>query len=117
MANQNLPQCNVNLISNNQTYDLNFINDFNSDDDDPVSYKLLGKENFCNYYEISEMKDNFPNCQYDFRVMHYNIRSMPKNFETFKMKLAELDDEGFIFDFILLCETFLSEKKLQSLQY
>ena len=110
MVKHNNLQHNVNLISNNQAYDLNFIDDQNRDDDDPVTYKLLGKDNSCNYYEISEMKDNIPTCQYDFRVMHYNIRSMPKNFESFKMKLAELDDEGFNFDFILLCETFLSDK-------
>ena len=59
----------------------------------------IGLRNIKNYRQHSK-----------FSCMHLNIRGLPDKFDKFKIFLTNLENEKIQFYFILLCETFLSDK-------
>ena len=66
-----------------------------------------------NYYDIDSLGlRNIKNYRQNskFCCMHLNIRSLPDKFDKFKIFLTNLENEKIQFYFILLCETFLSDK-------
>ena len=50
---------------------------------------------------------NINNVKY--KVLHFNIRGLASHFDEFKLMIEDCRTRGIIFDFILLCETFLNE--------
>ena len=50
------------------------------------------------------------NCVPDISCMHMNIRSLPDKFDKLKVLLSSLELVNIRFDFILICETFLSDR-------
>ena len=60
-----------------------------------------------NYETIKPPNDQENNCNY--KTLHLNIHSLPAKFDNLKMLISELYSKGIEIDFILLCETFLSE--------
>ena len=65
------------------------------------------------YLDLDDLKSlenenvNFQNCAYSY--MHVNIRSLPDKINKLQLMLSELNENDIRFDFILICETFLSE--------
>ena len=42
--------------------------------------------------------------------MHLNIRSLPDTFDKLKLRICQLDNVNVNIDFILICETYLTER-------
>ena len=88
--------------------------DFKDNDQDP-------DVNFCpthissldtSYYIPNELNENLENFQQkSFSVLHLNIRSMNKNFESFREILDSLNLLGFSFSAICLSETWCQPHK------
>ena len=63
------------------------------------------------YCEIEEVSNITLDTKYEFNTMHLNIHSLPDKFLKLKDILARLFDCGILIDFILLCETYLTDIK------
>lgn len=63
------------------------------------------------YLEIDELPTQLlSNSSYSPSVMHLNIRSIPSKLSQLRNIIAQLKDMNVIFDFILICETFLRDE-------
>ena len=65
----------------------------------------------CNskYYDMDEVKSLFVDQNLnmsEYSCLHINIRSLPDKLGRLCLIISELQSDGIIFDFILLCETF-----------
>ena len=63
----------------------------------------------CDYIEL-EKCDNFNKENYNFIVMHLNVRSLLAHQVELKYLLRKLKTKGSRVDVVLLCETFLTDK-------
>ena len=112
----NFENLSFNPFSNQENILLN--NDFDPDKHlfDENAFLSLNAE----YYTVEDIKNklnsSFDNSDNSFSVIHLNIRSMRKNFESFRLFLAELQ-----YEFSMICstetwcsdETILSDSNLQ----
>ena len=58
------------------------------------------------YHNIDQLKfTTHP----EYTSIHLNIQSLPAKFDTLKLMLSELAEQQIAVDFILLCETFLTD--------
>ncbi len=63
------------------------------------------------YYEVNDIKQSsLADLSYQYKALHMNTQSLPSKFAQLKLLLCNLADTDKFRDFILLCETFLSEK-------
>ncbi len=66
------------------------------------------------YYECDSLKDSdLYNKQFVYRALHLNVQSLPSKHDDLKVFLANFQEAGISFDFILLCETFLTHNNFQ----
>ena len=63
----------------------------------------------CDYIEL-EKCDNFNKENYNFIVMHLNVRNLLAHQVELKYLLRKLKTKGSRVDLVLLCETFLTDK-------
>ncbi len=83
------------------TYFDRYVNE-NNINDNPLN--LLNIESL--YHEIQHLKfTTHP----EFTSIHLNIQSLPAKFDKLKLLITELDEHKISVDFILLCETFLTD--------
>ena len=68
-----------------------------------------------NYY-LPENTSELSASNYSLQIMHLNIRSLPSKIDELKFLLEKLKDNNIIFDIILICETFLSDNKVNNCQ-
>lgn len=62
------------------------------------------------YYDLDELKEAIPeDLKLTYKSIHINIRSLPDKFDTLKLFLHRLKEADITIDFILICETFLTE--------
>jgi hypothetical protein len=67
------------------------------------------------YYELDQLSlnnTNHPNDQknnFDYSTLHLNIHSLPAKIDNLKGLISELHEQNIEIDFILLCETFLTD--------
>ena len=61
-----------------------------------------------NYVDIDNIKMSINQNNKQLRILHLNIRSLPKNYEELKILLYKLSEQGYDIDILLLCETFLN---------
>ena len=95
----------IDAIYSDNTKDLNHL--LNSDYD-----TLASDSNYILPDDISELSvDN-----YSLKLLHINIQSLPAKIDQLKFLLEKLSDKGVVLDVILICETFLSDKKVNNCQ-
>ena len=64
-----------------------------------------------NYFEIEQLVDTVQNtCTFEYLSLHINIHSVKDKFDQLKSILLRLKDVNLRVDFILLCETFLTDQ-------
>ena len=105
-------------IVDDDTYDLKYVIDqyYDLEDESNDIHCLDSK-----YVDPDDLKDmidsttNFQNCKYS--CIHINIRSIPDKINKLKLLLTNLESDGIHFDFILLCETFLSDRNCNTCMY
>ena len=68
-----------------------------------------------NYY-LPENTSELSVSSYSLKCMHLNIQSLVPKIDELKFLPEKLHEKGIIFDIILICETFLSDKKLNLCQ-
>jgi exonuclease III len=73
----------------------------------PDIIPFLNTSNSVYHDDLSQFKLN--NTSYKYSILHLNIQSLPAKFEKLKELIVTLSDKGAKLDFILLCETFLSD--------
>lgn len=64
------------------------------------------------YHVIENLKDNLQlNSQmpHEYATLHLNIQSLPAKFDKLKLLLNELKEQTIELDFVLLCETFITD--------
>lgn len=62
------------------------------------------------YYELEQLSDEKLNNSYGYCSLHINIHSLPDKYDQLKSLLTGLKDVNIDVDFILLCETFLTDQ-------
>ena len=83
---------------------INQMNSENDINDNPLDAFEINSE----YYDIEDISaDINKNCQYT--TLHLNIQSLPKKIDKLKILLSQLREKNIIIDFIMLCETFLTD--------
>ena len=73
-----------------------------------LQLSLHGEGINCAYCEIEDIVKTTVN-EHEFCSLHINIHSLPAKFDQLKNILARLRDLNILVDFVLLCETFLTE--------
>jgi len=69
------------------------------------------------YYDLDTLNSNIQNVcntntkssNYEYAALHLNIQSLPAKFDKLKLLLSELQEQHIHIDFVLLCETFLTD--------
>ncbi len=61
------------------------------------------------YVEVSELSKFIDPSEQTTKTLHLNVRSIPDKFDNLKLLLSSLTEQNIHLDFILLCETFLTE--------
>ena len=86
--------------------------DFNYDvSQDTLKLTIEGKPcNTSTYSEIEELDKYIQSKTFEFCALHINIHSVPDKFDVLKSILDRLGGVGINVDFILLCETFLTDQ-------
>jgi hypothetical protein len=107
---------NMNDVATN-TQDLNdLMHLFNSDDntnDNPLELLDIKSD----YYEINDINATIPRgANFQYKTIHINIQSLPDKFDKLKLFLHRLKDESLTIDFVLICETFLTDKNANMYQ-
>ena len=66
------------------------------------------------YYDLDKLNiDDESNEEYEYTCVHINIQSLPAKFEKLKYLISEFQEQNIDIDFILLCETFLTDNIAQ----
>ena len=66
------------------------------------------------YYDLDKLNiDDESNEEYEYTCVHINILSLPAKFEKLKYLISEFQEQNIDIDFILLCETFLTDNIAQ----
>lgn len=72
--------------------------------------EALPKSPTSDYYSFEDLKDkSIPNHSFKYNVLHLNIQSLPAKFEKLKNLIHDCDQTGICLDFLLICETFLTD--------
>ena len=79
------------------------------DDCDETEQRLNLFNGDCNYYELKDLENVSIRGMYEYRVVHLNIQSLPSKFDNLKIMLQRFESIGKHLDFVLLCETFLTQ--------
>ena len=66
----------------------------------------------CDYYNIEDLEHVTISGKHEYSFMHLNIQGLPSKFDNLKMMLHRIEIYGKKFDFILLCETFLTDRNV-----
>ena len=106
MAVKNRIAGKLNVLKSIKTSSLDLNENIQSDE-------VILQSSECRYYDIDEIKDHFGNNAFQYKALHLNIRSLPKHIDDLKLLVRHFDDSGCSLDFILLSETFLTEKNCQ----
>jgi len=61
------------------------------------------------YIEVDHLKDIRDNTNHKYNCLHLNIQSLPSKFDLLKQLLSLLKEDRVHIDFIMLCETFLTD--------
>lgn len=96
-------------------FDLNayankYVNANNDKNDNPFT-----QYNFeSHYYETEQLGNKFGKLNntskmYEYSSIHLNIQSLPAKFDKLKLLINNLHDQNIDLDFIMLCETFLTD--------
>jgi hypothetical protein len=86
--------------------DLNYLKSSTMNDDLPLSPNF----NSC-YLDLDNLQLN--GAQHLYKALHLNIQSLPSKFDQLKNILVTLSNQHLHLDFILLCETFLTDNTVQ----
>ncbi len=62
------------------------------------------------YYELDNIRESRLTEHFQYKALHWNIRSIPNKIEDIKVFLLELSGAGIILAFLMLCETFISDE-------
>ncbi len=63
------------------------------------------------YYDLDTLLDSpLTSNSFQYKVMHFNIRGLSSKFHDLKAMIIDLADRNVNLDFILLCETFLTNE-------
>ena len=62
------------------------------------------------YYELDNIHESRLTEHFQYKALHWNISSLPNKCEDLKAFLLELSDAGIILDFLMLCETFITDE-------
>ena len=62
----------------------------------------------CKYVELDQIDKELSPNNYNYKAMHFNIRSLNENFHKLQLLLHNLGESNLNLDFIMLCETFLN---------
>ena len=66
------------------------------------------------YYDLDKLNiDDESNEEYEYTCVHINIQSLPAKFKKIKYLISEFQEQNIDIDFILLCETFLTDNIAQ----
>ena len=65
--------------------------------------------------DIQQIKQN-ENYLHKYNILHINIQSLPAKYDKLKELIASFYKEGIALDFILLCETFLTDNNMNLFQ-
>ena len=68
-----------------------------------------------NYFSLTD-ELNINVGDYGLSVMHINVQSLPSKIEDLKILLENLTEKGHSIDLLLVCETFLTDEKVNSCQ-
>ena len=102
---------NIDPMNNSSKRTLNDIIDsyFETDEAD---FNILSESNIDSlYYGIDDLqKCDVVKRNHNICSMHLNIRSLPDKFDKLKLLLSQLDNVNVNIDFILICETYLTER-------
>ena len=79
---------------------------------DNLNTLLDGARMTSRYFEIDELSDIASNVRYEFTALHINIHSLPSKFDQLQNMLDRLTEQKLEVDFILLCETFLTDTNI-----
>ena len=88
-----------------------YMHDFQDNDDDGDEGSGLWSVNSnCTYYDIDDVNSlsDSNNC-YQHTALHLNIHSLPSKHEQLRAMISDLLDSGIVINYILLCETFLTD--------
>ncbi len=102
-------------VNNDVPMDLNldltaYVNKF-LDDEDIVDNPLNQLNIESPYMNLKELSTKYQSSQHKFEytALHLNIQSLPAKFDKLKLLVYELHNTNIDLDFILICETFLSD--------
>ena len=89
-----------------------YMHDFqdNDDDGDEGNGLLWSVNSNCTYYDIDDVNSlsDSNNC-YQHTALHLNIHSLPSKHEQLRAMISDLLDSGIVINYILLCQTFLTD--------
>ena len=116
LANDNLGNSDIDHIhlNNTNTDDIDLDRVLNETYDNPLIALSINSK----YYDIDDLikyKQNNNPTKIKLNVMHINIQSLSAKFDNLENLVGTLQENGVELNFILLCETFLHERKLKSL--
>lgn len=90
----------------------------NSDDDDGgnmLNESLKRIINNCKYYDVDNLQGTlFDDTQYKFTSIHINIHSLPSKHDQLINLLSNLHDVDIHINFVMLCETYLTDVNFNS---
>ncbi len=82
----------------------------NGGDDDDETENSVNINMKCDYYDIDDLSRlSLNNHGYRCSAIHLNIRSLPSKCDQLETLLSNINDKGIHINFILLCETFLTD--------
>ncbi len=84
--------------------------DDSDDEGENIISPLLSLNRNCQYYDIDDIPEIVKHDHtYRHTGIHLNIHSLPSKYDQLRGMLSHLTDLGIIIDYIMLCETFLSD--------
>lgn len=84
-------------------------NDDDDDNNDLNNETVTNIINNCKYYDIDELKILKSNYKHKYTAIHINIHSLPSKYDELISLIAEINTIGIEINFIMLCETFLTD--------
>lgn len=81
-----------------------------------IDYNISTHHIESNYFDdIKHIKQNNPT-SHKYNILHINIQSLPAKFDKLKELVTSFQEENIQLDFILLCETFLTDSNMKLFQ-
>jgi hypothetical protein len=83
--------------------------DDSDEDDDPIIGSARNVTHDCRYYDITDVSAiDSRHSGHTYRALHLNIQGLASKYDNLLLFLDNIRTSGIMFDFLLLCETFLS---------